>query len=88
MRVVAAIHSHFVELVYRVAARFAEEELTDGSGYDRMYGRPSRLENIDRIMRVSVVNLLEHIPQLRKGESADRRTHIEKGRCGANSKKH
>src|ERR1039457_2160311 len=33
VRVVVAIHFHFVELVYRVAARFAEEQFTDGSGY-------------------------------------------------------
>jgi hypothetical protein len=31
-----------------------------------MHGRPFRLENIDCLMGVSVVNLLEHITQIRK----------------------
>src|SRR5580658_11112076 len=62
VRVVVAIPAHFVELVYRVAAGFAEEEFTDGSRYDRSHGCPSRLQNIDRLMSVPVVNFLEHVP--------------------------
>src|ERR1039457_4137144 len=45
VRVVVAIHFHFVELVYRVATRFAEEQFADGSGYHRTHGGSSRLRN-------------------------------------------
>src|ERR1039458_979039 len=88
VRVVVTIHSHFVELVYRVAARFAQEQLADGSRYDRTHGRPSRLHNVDRLMRMTIVNFFERIPQIRDGQSADGRSHLENGRDRANGKKH
>src|ERR1017187_7841960 len=87
VRVVVAIHFHFVELIYRVAARFAEEQFADGSGYHRAHGCPSRLQNVDRLMLMSVVNFFERIPQIRQGECADGRGHLENGRSRANSEK-
>ena len=66
----------------------AEEQFADGSGYHRMHGCPSRLQNVDRLMPMSVVNFFESIPQIREGESADGRSHIENGRGRANSKNH
>src|SRR5580658_4450955 len=88
VRVVVAIHSHFIELVYRIAARFAKEQLADISGYDRMHGCPSRHQDVDRLMPMAVVNFFERIPQIREGESADGRSHIENGRGRAKSKNH
>ena len=88
VRVVVAIRAHFVELVDRVAARFAEEQLADGSRYDRMHGRPSRLQNVDRLMRMSVVNFFERIPQIREGKSADGRRHLQNGGVRADGTRH
>lgn len=62
VRVVVAIPSHFVELVYRVAARFAEEQFADGSGYDCIHGCSSWLQNVDGLMPMPIVNLFEHVP--------------------------
>src|SRR5208282_421952 len=88
VRVVIAIHSQFIELVDCVAARFAEEHFADGSGYHRMHGCASRLQNVDRLMPMSVVNFFERIPKIREGESADGRSHLKNGRGRANRKKH
>src|SRR5579864_17595 len=79
VRVVIAIRSYFVEQVYGVAARSAEEHLADGSGYHSTHGCPSRLHDVDGLMRMSVVNFFEHISQIRDGESTDGRSQIENG---------
>jgi hypothetical protein len=39
-------------------------------------------------MPMAVVNFFERIPQIREGESADGRSHIENGRGRAKSKNH
>src|ERR1017187_2030888 len=88
VRVVVAIHFHFVELVYRVAARFAEEKLAHDPRYHCTHGCPSRFQNIDPLMGKSVVNFIERIPQIREGESVDGRSHVENGRGRANREKH
>ncbi len=88
VRIVIAIRSRFIKLIYCVAARFAEKQFADGSGYHRMHGCPSRLQNVDCLMPMPVVNFFERIPQIREGESADGRNHLENGRGHANGKKH
>src|SRR5579862_1631485 len=88
VRVVVAIHSHIVELVYRNAARFTKEEFADGSGYDCSHGCPSGLQNVDRLMRVAVVNLFKRIVQIFEGEPANGRSHLENGRSRSKSEKH
>src|ERR1017187_9149536 len=84
VRVVVAIRSRLIELVYGIAARFTEEQLADGPGYHRTHGCPSRLQNVDRFMRMSAVNFFEHIAQTRQRESADGWSHLENGRFRAN----
>jgi hypothetical protein len=88
VRVVIAVHSRFIELVYRVAAGFAEKQFADGSRYDRVHGGPSRLHNVDCLMPMPVVNFFERIPQIRERESADGRCHLENGRGRAGRQKH
>ena len=39
-------------------------------------------------MPMSVVNFFERIPQIREGESADGRSHLENGRGRSDNKKH
>src|SRR5208337_1626376 len=53
-----------------------------------MHGCPSRLHNVDRLMPMSVVNFFKRIPQIREGESADGRSHLQNGRGHASRKKH
>jgi len=48
----------------------------------------SRLQNVDCLMRMPVVNFGEHIPQIREGESTDGRDYLINGRCRASGEKH
>src|SRR5579859_1815445 len=84
--VVVAILSLFVELIYGVAARFAQEQFANRSAYHRTHRCPSRFDNVDCFMPMSVVNFFERISQIRKGEPADGRSHLKNGRGPANSK--
>src|SRR5579872_4803159 len=87
VRVVVAVHSHFIELVDSGAAWFAEEQLSDGSGYHGMYGCPSGLQNVDRLMPMSVVNFFESILQISEGQPADGQCQIWTGRSRCDDKK-
>ena len=64
VRVVITILFFFVEQVYRAAARFAEKQFLDGSGYHRSNGRPSRLHDVDRFMANAAVKFFKHIPEI------------------------
>ncbi len=87
VRVVVAIHSGFVELVYGVTARFAKKKFADSSGCHRVHGCPSWLHNVDRFMAMSVVNFFEAVPKIGEGESIDGWGHIENAGGSANKKK-
>src|SRR5580658_7417273 len=88
VRVVVAIHSPFIELVYCVATPDTEEQLADRSGHHRMHGCPSRLKNIYCLVPMSAVNFFEIIMQIDRGESADGRSHLKVGKGLATSKNH
>ena len=71
--------------VYGTAARYAEKQFLNGSGYHRTHGCSPGLHNVDRLMPVSVMNFLKRISQIRQGEPADRRNHLHDRRGPAQS---
>ena|SRR5208282_2094733 len=53
-----------------------------------MDGCASRLQNVDRLMAVSVVTFFERIPQIRESKSTDGWSHLKNGRGRTNRKNH
>src|SRR5208283_5195157 len=85
MSVVVTIHTHFIECVDRIASRFAEKQLADGSGYDGMYRRSPRAQKINRVVRMPGMNFIKRISHLRQRQSINGRHHLEQGGTGPNT---
>src|SRR6202035_2507282 len=86
VRIVITILCLLIELVDGDAARFAEEQFANRSAYRRTHGRSSRFGDVHRLMSMAVMSFFKRVSQIRKGESADGRSHFENRRGPANSK--
>jgi hypothetical protein len=73
MRIVVAVDPLRVELVNGITAGFAREQFLDGPGDNRMNRGTSRFQNINGLVRMSVVDLVEHIAKVGESHPPDRR---------------
>src|SRR5579863_3685397 len=76
MRIVVAIATRAVEFVDSVSTRSASEELTNSSVDHCEDGGTAGTHDVDRLVAMSIAQVVETVAQLRRLQVADRRADI------------